>query len=115
MTDSCVATGVGRPRGRAPASAALSHFIASERWACAPRSGAPHEEPEQIREKGVFAEPVIPNAFWTQLPGLRMATVECGPIEPLRPLAERVLIDADQPVTVPGGIILVADGTDRCA
>ena len=72
--------------------------------------GAWNDEPEEIKEAWLFADPLIRHEFRAKPDDLRMITVDGDSMEPLLSSGDRILIDVSRQVPSPPGIFVIWDG-----
>ena len=72
--------------------------------------GAWNDEPEEIKEAWLFADPLIRHEFRAKPDDLRMITVDGDSMEPLLSSGDRIMIDVSRQVPSPPGIFVIWDG-----
>ena len=73
-------------------------------------AGAWHDEPEEIKEAWLFADPLIRHEFRAKPGDLRMITVDGDSMEPLLSSGDRIMIDMSKNLPSPPGIFVIWDG-----
>ncbi len=72
--------------------------------------GAWNDQPEEIKEAWLFADPLIHHEFRAKPDDLRMITVDGDSMEPLLSSGDRIMIDVSRQVPSPPGIFVIWDG-----